>query len=119
MRFKKTQKDNIYKKKQRILVLNVTSDVTSQYIPMMNAIFSAQRQDVVIDCFHFGFLIFIHICKFKLNFRKDGSSFMEQACYMTNGIYLKPSLESKLILYYLSFYFCTSAIIREKLKVII
>ncbi|PKI84784.1 Tfb4p [Malassezia vespertilionis] len=58
----------------RILVLSVTPDASAQYVPMMNAIFSAQKQDVNID-----------VCKL---FGGD-TVFLRQACYLTGGHYYR------------------------------
>ncbi|KAH6564358.1 hypothetical protein BASA50_002159 [Batrachochytrium salamandrivorans] len=58
----------------RILLLSVSPDGPTQYIPIMNAIFAAQRQDTPID-----------VCRLV----KDASTFLPQACHITGGIYLQ------------------------------
>ncbi len=35
--------------KSRILILSVTQDASTQYIPMMNCIFAAQKKGITID----------------------------------------------------------------------
>ena len=56
----------------RILALSVSSDVSAQYVPMMNCIFSAQKNNIsIVVCKLFG----------------DESVFLRQACYLTGGRY--------------------------------
>lgn len=70
----------------RILSITTTSDDASQYLAVMNAIFAAQRENILIDACVLG---------------QQNSSFMQQACYLTNGIYLKPSRPEALVQYLL------------------
>lgn len=59
--------------RSRIMILSVSGDLAFQYIPMMNCIFSAQRQKVTID-----------ICRVG----GDGDAvFLQQASDATRGIY--------------------------------
>jgi transcription initiation factor TFIIH subunit 3 len=60
--------------RSRLLVINVSEDVASQYIPMMNVIFCAQRDYVPIDV--------LQLCTHK-------SSFLQQAAELSNGVYLE------------------------------
>ncbi|ORZ20888.1 TFIIH subunit Tfb4/p34 [Lobosporangium transversale] len=60
----------------RILVLTVSPDSSSDYIPIMNCIFSAQKANIPID-----------VCKI---WGKD-AVFLQQAAHITEGIYMKPS----------------------------
>lgn len=60
--------------KARILVLQAAADTPMQYIPVMNAIFSAQRADTVID----GVVL-----------SGQDSSFLQQASHLTGGLYFK------------------------------
>ncbi|CDU24454.1 related to TFIIH basal transcription factor complex p34 subunit [Sporisorium scitamineum] len=60
--------------KSRILILSVTQDASTQYIPMMNCIFAAQKKGITID-----------VCKL---FGSD-TVFLQQACYLTSGTYFR------------------------------
>ncbi|KII92795.1 hypothetical protein PLICRDRAFT_37587 [Plicaturopsis crispa FD-325 SS-3] len=57
----------------RILILSVSPDLSSAYIPMMNAIFSAQKLHVTID-----------ICKIY----GPDTVFLQQAAHLTGGSYI-------------------------------
>ncbi|GAB2271469.1 RNA polymerase II transcription factor B subunit 4 [Dionaea muscipula] len=59
----------------RILCLHGSPDGPEQYVSVMNAIFSAQRSMVPIDCCVIG---------------TQHSAFLQQASYITRGVYLKP-----------------------------
>lgn len=67
----------------RILVLSVSGDLASQYIPVMNAIFAAQRQRIPIDILKLA----------------GDTVFLQQACDATGGIYLKPLAPEGLLQY--------------------
>ena len=73
--------------KPRILCLQVSQDNPTDYIPMMNAIFSAQRQSIPVDAFALG---------------EHDSPFMQQAAHITRGAYVKPTLGDGLLQYLLS-----------------
>ncbi|KAG1657948.1 hypothetical protein FOA52_000979 [Chlamydomonas sp. UWO 241] len=60
----------------RVLVALGSPDTPSQYIPTMNAIFSAQRADVAVDA---------------LVLHPAGSAFMQQATHLTGGLHFHPS----------------------------
>ncbi|CBQ70306.1 related to TFIIH basal transcription factor complex p34 subunit [Sporisorium reilianum SRZ2] len=60
--------------KSRILILSVTQDASTQYIPMMNCIFAAQKRGITID-----------VCKL---FGSD-TVFLQQASYLTSGTYFR------------------------------
>ncbi|CAL1410245.1 unnamed protein product [Linum trigynum] len=59
----------------RILCLQGSPDGSEQYVSIMNAIFSAQRSMVPIDCCYVG---------------SHNSAFLQQASYITGGVYVKP-----------------------------
>ncbi|KAL5558391.1 hypothetical protein UlMin_034602 [Ulmus minor] len=59
----------------RILCLQGSSDGPEQYVAIMNSIFSAQRSMVPIDSCYIG---------------SNNSPFLQQASYITGGVYLKP-----------------------------
>ncbi|KAJ1032444.1 hypothetical protein NDA16_000468 [Ustilago loliicola] len=60
--------------KSRILILSVTPDASTQYIPMMNCIFAAQKKGITIDvCKLFG----------------SNTVFLQQASYLTSGTYFR------------------------------
>mmetsp|Transcript_8198 Transcript_8198/g.20720 ORF Transcript_8198/g.20720 Transcript_8198/m.20720 type:complete len:312 (+) Transcript_8198:269-1204(+) len=71
----------------RILCLQGSEDSASQYIPMMNAIFSAQRVGIPIDSCLLG-------C--------DDSAFLQQAAHITGGLYYKPRRGDTLVQHLLS-----------------
>ncbi|KAI9914842.1 hypothetical protein PsorP6_008492 [Peronosclerospora sorghi] len=73
----------------RILVIQKSPDVSEHYIAIMNAIFSAQKKNVAVDA-----------CILAL----EQSSFMQQAAYLTGGIYYKPNDHSGLLQYLISIY---------------
>mmetsp|Transcript_7435 Transcript_7435/g.19831 ORF Transcript_7435/g.19831 Transcript_7435/m.19831 type:complete len:304 (-) Transcript_7435:528-1439(-) len=60
----------------RLLCLVGSPDVPMQYIPVMNAIFSAQRAEVAVDALVLGPPGF-------------DSSFLQQAAHLTGGLYLR------------------------------
>ncbi|KAJ3092229.1 RNA polymerase II transcription factor B subunit 4 [Quaeritorhiza haematococci] len=71
----------------RVLIISVSPDSPSQYIPLMNSIFSAQKMNVPLD-----------VCKL---FGKD-TVFLPQAAYITGGSYLtveKPDVLVQYLLY--------------------
>ncbi|KAG0209116.1 RNA polymerase II transcription factor B subunit 4 [Mortierella sp. GBA30] len=61
--------------KPRILVLTVSPDSSSDYIPIMNCIFSAQKANIPID-----------VCKIW----GEDAVFLQQAAHITEGIYMRP-----------------------------
>jgi len=73
--------------KPRILVIQVSPDPSSQYIPVMNCIFSAQKQFIPVDA-----------CVLA----SQDSGFLQQAVHITGGIYLKPALQNGLAQYLLT-----------------
>lgn len=58
----------------RVLILSVSGDLAAQYIPVMNAIFAAQRQRVPLDVLKLA----------------GDTVFLQQACDSTGGVYLDP-----------------------------
>jgi transcription initiation factor TFIIH subunit 3 len=58
----------------RILVVSVSGDLANQYIPVMNAIFAAQRKRIPIDILKLA----------------GDTVLLQQACDATDGIYIKP-----------------------------
>ncbi|XP_009776618.1 general transcription and DNA repair factor IIH subunit TFB4 [Nicotiana tabacum] len=75
----------------RILCLHGSPDGPGQYVAVMNAIFSAQRSMVPIDSCVIG---------------SQHSAFLQQASYITGGVYLKPQVSDGLF-QYLSTVFAT------------
>ncbi|KAL6058239.1 General transcription and DNA repair factor IIH subunit TFB4 [Balamuthia mandrillaris] len=71
----------------RLLVVQVSPDVSAQYIPIMNCIFSAQKQNIPVD---------------SCILSSHESTFLQQAAHLTDGIYLKPSRQDGLLQYLLS-----------------
>ncbi|CAM9891327.1 unnamed protein product, partial [Ectocarpus sp. 8 AP-2014] len=57
----------------RALVLSGSPDVPETYNSVMNAIFSAQKAGVLVDCAVLG----------------ESSTFLQQAAYLTGGLYLE------------------------------
>ncbi|KAL4401060.1 RNA polymerase II transcription factor B subunit 4 [Malassezia pachydermatis] len=68
--------------RHRILVLSATPDVSAQYVPMMNCIFSAQKQGIHID-----------VCKLL----GDETVFLRQACHLTGGHYYRMTSLDRLL----------------------
>ncbi|KAK0225909.1 TFIIH subunit Tfb4/p34 [Armillaria fumosa] len=85
----------------RILILSVSPDLTTSYIPIMNAIFSAQKLKVAVDaCQIYG----------------TDSVFLQQAAHLTGGSYI--SLERRdALLQYLIMSFLSPPSIRKVLSV--
>lgn len=75
----------------RILCLHGSPDGPGQYVAIMNSIFSAQRSMVPIDSCVIG---------------AQHSAFLQQASYITGGVYLKPQILDGLF-QYLSTVFAT------------
>lgn len=71
--------DKFRKTLPRVLVLSATTDLPSQYIPVMNCIFSFQKADVLIDSF-----VVAH----------GDCALLQQAADITRGVYLRPNLSS-------------------------
>ncbi|KAF0687160.1 Aste57867_21131 [Aphanomyces stellatus] len=71
----------------RILVVDSSPDFAEQYISIMNCIFSAQKMQVPID---------------SCVVAAEPSAFLQQASYLTGGIYFKPKESQGLVQYFLS-----------------
>ncbi|KDO30370.1 hypothetical protein SPRG_05081 [Saprolegnia parasitica CBS 223.65] len=71
----------------RILSIQASPDFAAQYISIMNCIFSAQKKHVPIDA-----------CVLS----DEPSSFLQQAAYLTGGIYFKPRDVDGLVQYFLT-----------------
>ncbi|OCK83256.1 transcription factor Tfb4 [Lepidopterella palustris CBS 459.81] len=67
----------------RILILSVSGDLANQYIPVMNAIFAAQRQRIPIDILKLA----------------GDTVLLQQACDATGGIYMAPESPQGLLQY--------------------
>lgn len=82
----------------RLLVFQVSTDVSAQYISVMNAIFSAQRMVRHNDCKnHIIQGATIDACILST----EDSAFMQQAAYITEGVYMKPLSQEGLLQYLL------------------
>ena len=77
----------------RILIISTSGYSKGQYIPIMNAIFAAQKGKIPIDVA-------------RISVEKGGNTFLQQAAYTTNGIYtlIKPSMMDELPQYLLQLY---------------
>ena len=75
----------------KVLMLQGTPDTSDQYISMMNCIFSAQKMNVIVDA-----------CVIS----SKNSTFLQQACYLTSGIYLQvnPELQQGFLQYLLTIF---------------
>jgi len=71
--------DKFRKTLPRVMVLSATTDLPSQYIPVMNCIFSFQKAEVLIDSF-----VVAH----------GDCALLQQAADITRGVYLRPELSS-------------------------
>ncbi|ORY85940.1 transcription factor Tfb4, partial [Leucosporidium creatinivorum] len=75
---------NLSKPKPRIAIMSVTEDASAQYVPIMNCIFTAQKNNIPID-----------VCKI---FGPD-AVFLQQACHLTSGSYFKIQRRAGLLQY--------------------
>jgi transcription initiation factor TFIIH subunit 3 len=66
--------------KSRVLVVQASEDDAEQYVPMMNAMFAAQSSNIFIDC---------------LCLNEKESSFLQQAAFVSGGVYAKPEKSKK------------------------
>ena len=78
---------NAIKRETRILCIQGSGDCSSQYVPTMNAIFSAQRAGIPIDSCYLG---------------ATDSAFLQQAAHITGGVYYKPRAFHDLLQHLLS-----------------
>ncbi|GLC35743.1 hypothetical protein PLESTB_000489700 [Pleodorina starrii] len=85
----------------RLLALVASPDASMQYIPVMNAIFSAQRAEVVLDA---------------VVLAPEDSSFLQQAAHLTGGLYFRPAATTGLLGLLLN-YFVTDSSTRGQLDV--
>lgn len=72
--------------KPRIVILSVTEDESSQYVAIMNCIFSAQKASIPID-----------VCKVY----GPDAVFLQQACHLTSGSYYRLARRAGLLQYLL------------------
>eukprot|EP01104_Vermistella_antarctica_P007873 TRINITY_DN1950_c0_g1_i1.p1 TRINITY_DN1950_c0_g1~~TRINITY_DN1950_c0_g1_i1.p1 ORF type:complete len:362 (+),score=122.73 TRINITY_DN1950_c0_g1_i1:280-1365(+) len=82
-----TQTQYTTRLRPRILNIYLSPDAPSQYIPVMNSIFAAQRLHIPIDT------CWLH---------PKESTLLQQAADVTSGIYLEPRLQTELLQYLLS-----------------
>ncbi|XP_071946497.1 general transcription factor IIH subunit 3-like [Antedon mediterranea] len=86
------------KRRSRILVIKASDDSASQYMNFMNVIFTAQKQNVLIDACVLG----------------NDSGLLQQACDISHGIYLKiPQIKG--LVQYLLWVFLPAASLRDTL----
>jgi transcription initiation factor TFIIH subunit 3 len=81
----------------RILVVSTSVDAKGQYIPIMNAIFAAQKSRIAIDVARIA----------DEGDEAKGSTFLQQAAYTTGGVYTPLStsaVETSLPQYLLQLY---------------
>ncbi|ETW04901.1 hypothetical protein H310_04008 [Aphanomyces invadans] len=71
----------------RILIVDSSPDFAEQYIAIMNCIFSAQKKRVPID---------------SCVLATEPSAFLQQASYLTGGLYFKPKERQGLVQYFLT-----------------
>lgn len=84
----------------RIFFLRLSADENAQYVSTMNCVFCAQKQKVVVDACMLG---------------QDDSPFLQQAAYLTGGIYQRLS-EPEGLLQYLMMAFVTDVESRTHLR---
>ncbi|KAI9021642.1 TFIIH subunit Tfb4/p34 [Phycomyces nitens] len=95
-----TKQDDLGHIKPRILILSVSPDSASQYIPLMNCIFSAQKASIPVD-----------VCKIY----GEETAFLQQASNITGGVYVKVD-NSQALLQYLMFAFLPERYARNYLN---
>lgn len=66
----------------RILMISYQNDLPSEYIPVMNCIFAAQKSNISIDV---------------LRYSKENSLFLSQASFLTQGYYYQTTYQKELI----------------------
>lgn len=95
--------------KPRILNFTVSADVSSQYIPVMNCIFSAQKKVsslLLLFCPLYSTFLFVQAIPVDTCILSQmDSSFLQQASHITGGVYLKPPLQEGLLQYLLVCFF--------------
>ncbi|KAI8593556.1 RNA polymerase II transcription factor B subunit 4 [Geranomyces variabilis] len=87
-RIKRANENNTVQ--SRILILSISPDLPSQYIPTMNCIFAAQKVSTRID-----------VCRFSGRTYGGESVFLPQASHITAGIYLDIPEPNNLLQYLL------------------
>jgi transcription initiation factor TFIIH subunit 3 len=85
-KYQKSGGEGEHRPRPRILCITACPDASAQYIAVMNAIFAAQRSKVAIDACKLG---------------GEHSSFLQQAAYLTGGVYLRPPRPEALTQYLL------------------
>ncbi|POY70699.1 hypothetical protein BMF94_6282 [Rhodotorula taiwanensis] len=75
---------SLKKAKPRIVILSVTQDASTQYVPIMNCIFTAQKNNIQID-----------VCKIH----GTDAVFLQQACHLTGGAYFRLQRRAGLLQY--------------------
>ncbi|KAK0389885.1 hypothetical protein NLU13_3458 [Sarocladium strictum] len=85
--------------KGRILVLSVSDSEPTQYIPIMNAVFAASHAQIAIDTLSLS----------------GEQTFLQQACYNTNGTFLSAAAHPQGLLMYLMFGLIADTEARESL----
>ncbi|KWU43865.1 transcription factor Tfb4, partial [Rhodotorula sp. JG-1b] len=78
------QSSPMKKAKPRIVILSVTQDASTQYVPIMNCIFTAQKNNIQID-----------VCKIH----GTDAVFLQQACHLTGGAYFRLQRRAGLLQY--------------------
>lgn len=84
----------------RVLCIYSSKDISSQYIPIMNCIFSAQKRNILID---------------SCVLTSTDSLFLQQASYLTGGIYSKPQYHIKGLAQHLLMTYLPSKSVRKHL----
>lgn len=74
-----TKSGNTASLTSRILIVSVSGDLASQYIPVMNSIFACQRLSIAIDILKLA----------------GDTVFLQQAADATEGVYIAPSVAQK------------------------
>ncbi|KAI7870043.1 TFIIH subunit Tfb4/p34 [Spinellus fusiger] len=95
-----TKQDEVGHIKPRILILSVSPDAASQYIPLMNCIFSAQKAGIPVD-----------VCKIY----GEETAFLQQASTITGGVYVRVD-NTQALLQYLMFAFLPERYARNYLN---
>ena len=92
-------KDNVT---PRIMVFSASPDLSEQYVAVMNCIFSAQKLKILIDS-----CVLI----------EQDSPLLQQAAYITGGVYMRPEHQREALIQYLLCAFLPDAETRQYLKV--
>ncbi|KAI1327600.1 TFIIH subunit Tfb4/p34 [Xylariaceae sp. FL0255] len=101
----------------RILVISVSESAPAQYIPTMNAVFAASHAGIPIDTLSLNPVSSSSSSSNTTSSASTSTSapFLQQAAFITNGIYLSASSNPRALLTYLTFGLLPDTLARKSL----